>query len=376
MRKRGRSLVVPVAGILLLIVVPLFLDRFWVNLGALSFAASVGAVGLTVLFGRLGQLSLGHSFFVAVGAYAYIGLSSPRGSESVGLGVSPVLAAVGACLIAGLAGLCFSPVSGRVKGLYLGIATLPLVFLGDHVALVWQALTGGYSGRDVPALAIGGTALVGSDTELLIAGMTITPDQLLWYLTGGVLAVVLVLTGLMLRGRTGRAFAAVRASETHAQALGIPIAAMRSVGFAYAGLLAGLAGVLLALVDQRVVPSFWGLNLSLSFLVMIILGGVGSLPGAVVGAVIVTVMPPVLEQYGGSLPGISDPTTAASIAQYIYGALVIAILLIAPRGALDLWSRMRRALPIPSRSAGQHSTPEDATAAGDPGPVLDSTTQL
>lgn len=371
MRERGRSLLVPVLAVVVLVVVPAFLPRFWLDLGALSFATAVGAVGLTVLFGRLGQLSLGHSFFVAVGAYAYIGLSSPAGVPgTVGLGLSPLLAAVCACLVAGLASLCFSPVSGRVKGLYLGIATLPLVFLGNHVALVWQSLTGGFSGRDVPALAVGGTTLVGPNTEFVVGGgLTITPDQILWYFTGAVLTIVVLVTTVILRGRTGRAFAAVRASEIHAQALGIPIAAMRSIGFAYAGLLAGLAGVLLALVDQRVVPDFWGLSLSLSFLVMIILGGVGSLPGAVVGAAIVTVVPPVLQQYGGSLPGISDPTTAASTAQYLYGALVIAILLVEPGGAVGLWSRLRRALarrrgfgdaaPVPVQSAPAAATPRE-----------------
>ncbi|RBL85026.1 branched-chain amino acid ABC transporter permease, partial [Streptomyces cavourensis] len=118
-------------GSLLLLVLPFYLDRFWLQAGLFAMAAAIGAIGLNMLTGATGQLSMGHAFFLAVGAYGYCVLAGESSTENghalTGLGLPTWLAAVLAVLLAGLAGGVFSPIAGRLRGAYLGIATLALI---------------------------------------------------------------------------------------------------------------------------------------------------------------------------------------------------------------------------------------------------------
>ena len=126
---------------------PLYLESFWLQTGLFAMAAIVAAIGLTLLVGIAGQLSLGHAFFVAIGAYGYAYLAGQEtaGTDGPsGLGLPPLVALVGAVALAGLAGALFSPISGRVRGIYLGLASLGLVFLGQHILQNATAITGGY----------------------------------------------------------------------------------------------------------------------------------------------------------------------------------------------------------------------------------------
>lgn len=318
---------------------PMFLETYWVQLGALVFATAIGAIGLMLLFGRLGQLSLGHSFFLALGAYSYVLFASPADSgSSSGWGLPSPVALILAIVVAAVAGLVLSPLAARLKGLSLGLATMALTFTGVWLLYSLDDLTGGYNGRNVPALEFGPLSSVGSN--IAIGGMQITSQRFVWY--AGLIALLLVVlfTHNILGRRIGRALTAVRDADVHAGALGVNIGEVRAITFVISSAFAGLAGVLIAINIQRVVPDYWGLHLSLSYLAMIVIGGMRSIGGATLGALIVTALPSVLQRYGQSIPGVGseggDGLSPAVAAQVLYGAFLVLVLLVQPQGLVRL----------------------------------------
>ncbi|MFD9545648.1 branched-chain amino acid ABC transporter permease [Streptomyces sp. NPDC060022] len=330
------------AGSVLLLVFPFYLDRFWLQAGLFAMAAAIGAIGLNLLTGSTGQLSMGHAFFLAVGAYSYCILagesSTENGHELSGLGLPTWLAAILAVLLAGAVGGLFSPIAGRLRGAYLGIATLALIFIGQHVLFNAGSLTGGFNGRAVPPLSLFGFTF--DDTEVVVAAVPFQSSEKLWYV--GLLA--LALSGLfargVLRGRPGRALNAIRDHRIAAGVMGVPVARYRAGVFVLSSMYAGLAGVLLALVFQRTVPEYFGMVLSLEYLAMIVIGGLGSVAGAVVGAAFVSLLPQVLTHYSDSLPLVSAPGTGGltpgEASRYLYGAAVVAVVLFLPGGLTRL----------------------------------------
>ena len=154
---RVRSLLRPlllVAFLVVLLALPLYVEEFWLRTGFAAFGAIVGAIGLNLLVGTSGQLSLAHAFFLAVGAVSYVYVSGEPGGLGVaelgGLGLPPIVGMVVGVLLAGLAGLLFSPLAARLRGIYLGVASLALVFIGVHVLNSWTEVTGGFNGRSAP----------------------------------------------------------------------------------------------------------------------------------------------------------------------------------------------------------------------------------
>ncbi|WP_229833729.1 branched-chain amino acid ABC transporter permease [Streptomyces xantholiticus] len=331
-----------VALSLLLLALPFYLDRFWLQAGLFAMAAAIGAIGLNLLTGATGQLSMGHAFFLAVGAYGYCVLAGGNEVESghqlTGFGLPTWLAAVLAVCLAGLAGGVFSPIAGRLRGAYLGIATLALIFVGQHVLFNARDLTGGFNGRSVPPLSLFGFDF--DDAELVVAAVPFQSMEKLWY----VALVALLACGLfargVLRGRPGRAMNALRDHRIAAGVMGVPVARYRAAVFVLSSMYAGLAGVLLALVFQRTVPEYFGMILSLEYLAMIVIGGLGTVAGAVVGAVFVSLLPQVLTRWSDALPLVSAPGTGGvspgEASRYLYGAAVVAVVLFLPGGLTRL----------------------------------------
>jgi branched-chain amino acid transport system permease protein len=354
-----RALAIRVGVVALVALFPLVLGTFdaegqdfWLQSGDFAFAAMIGALGLTLLVGGAGQLSLAHSFYVAIGAYAYVYLSSPvHGSGTTiastiqaGAGLPTLLAIAGAALIAGLAGLLFSPISARLRGIYLGVASLGLVFVGQHIAFNAQPLSGGFNGRDVLDLNIFGFNF--DSTPLSFLGVTFTRNGKLWYvgLAGVVLAYLYYVN--VLRGRPGRALRCLRDSEVAASVLGVNVVRYKAYAFTLSSMYAGLAGAIYALVYHHIVPDTFGLSLTVAFLAMIVIGGLGSPGGALVGALFVSALPAVLAKYSDSLPFIaptgSGGVTAGVAAQFVYGATVILLLVFEPGGVAALARRIPR----------------------------------
>jgi branched-chain amino acid transport system permease protein len=355
------ALLLPVGAVLL--AAPLSLTGFWLQTGLFAMAAAIGAIGLTLLVGVTGQLSLGHAFFVAVGAYGYAFLAGTGAAG--GLGLPSPLAAVGAVILAGAAGALFSPIAGRLRGIYLGLASLGLVFAGQHILHNASAVTGGFNGRDAAPFNLFGFSFTATSPDLVVLGVPYGGLERLWYLGLALLAVSYWYARNLLRGRPGRALVGVRDSEVAAAVMGVDVRRYKAAAFTVSSAYAGLAGVLLALVFGRIVPDSFGFVMSIDFLAMIIIGGLGSVAGGVAGAVLVTALPLVLGHYSDALPFLAEPgesgVGAAEAARLLYGAAVIAVLLFAPGGLAQL-------LRLPSTKEPPHEPTENAGIGDRPVP--------
>ncbi|HET6835378.1 MAG TPA: branched-chain amino acid ABC transporter permease [Acidimicrobiales bacterium] len=367
------GLVARLAVLLAGLVAPFYLEVFWLQVGVFAFAAMVAALGLNLLVGEAGQLSLAHSFFIAVGAYGYTLFASPSqpagGGDQVGWGLPPIVAVALAVIAAGVAGLLFSPIAARLRGIYLGVASLGLVFLGQHVLVNAESITGGFNGRDVPPLTVFGFSFDDVPGETLhVLGVPFTRMEKLWYV--GLAAVVLA--WLFYRNvrssRAGRALHAVRDGEVAASVMGVHVTRFKGAAFLASSMLAGLGGVLLALAFRHIVPETFGVLLAIEYLAMIVIGGVGSPGGTLAGALFVSSLPVVLERYSDVLPFVTDsPTgggvTAGVAARFCYGAAIVALLLAEPGGLAALGRRARRWLARRSREPALGPVPSPAAAA-------------
>jgi branched-chain amino acid transport system permease protein len=345
-------LVAAAGAVVVLAALPLYLESFWLQTGLFAMGAVVAAIGLTLLVGVAGQLSLGHAFFVAIGAYGYAYLAGrdvPGADGPAGLGLPPMLAVLGAVALAGAAGALFSPISGRVRGIYLGLATLGLVFLGQHILQNATGITGGYEGVAVEPFSVLGFSFSNTDPDdLTVFGVPYGQLERLWYV-GLVLVAVSIWYGRnLVRSRPGRALATVRDGEVAAAVMGVDVVRYKAAAFTVSSMYAGLGGVLTALAFGRIVPESFGFLLSVDFLVMIVIGGAGSVGGAAAGAVFVTALPLVLNHYSGSLPLLAEPGSggvgASEFSRFVYGAAIVAVLLFARDGLAGL---VRRARPSP-----------------------------
>jgi branched-chain amino acid transport system permease protein len=351
------------AGVLLLLWLPQYLEGFWMQTGLFSMAAAIAAIGLTILVGVTGQLSLAHAFFIAVGAYGYCYLAGDAPDPALattqpsGLGLPTPVALVGAVLIAGLFGALFSPISGRLRGIYLGLASLGLVFIGQHFLYNAKSITGGFNGRDAKPFSLFGFEFSNDNpSDFSVLGVPYGQLERLWYL-GLVLLLVSWWYGRnLVRSRPGRALQTVRDHEVAAAVMGVNVPVYKAAAFTVSSMYAALGGVFLALAFGRIVPDSFGFLVSIDYLVMIVIGGLGSIGGAVAGAVLITALPQILNRYADSLPLVGDPggsgLQSAEAARFLYGAAVVGVLIFAPRGLAGLG---RRIGPPKKRAATRES---------------------
>jgi branched-chain amino acid transport system permease protein len=331
---------------------PQYAEGFWLQTGLFAMSAAIGAIGLTLLVGVTGQLSLANAFFIGIGAYGYCYLAGESGAAGGaitapdGLGWPPWLAAIGAVMLAGVAGALFSPIAGRLKGIYLGLASIGLVFIGQHIMQNATAVTGGFNGRDAAPFSVFGFHFADQDPEQLnVFGVQYGQLERLWYL--GLLLVVASawFARNLVRSRPGRALEAIRDSEVAAAVMGVRVPLYRAAAFTVSSMYAGVAGVFLALAFGRIVPDSFNFLYSIDFLVMIVIGGLGSIGGAVVGAVIVSALPQVLLHYADRLPLVASPGSdglqSGDAARFLYGAAVVVVLIFASDGLAGLRHRFR-----------------------------------
>ena len=348
-RSRLVSWLLGLALAVALIIAPFFLAQFWEQAALFAMAGIIGAIGLTILTGTTGQLSLAHAFFAAVGAYGYCyfaGHASVGVEKVAGLGLPPLLAMVLAVALAGLCGALFSPIAGRLRGIYLGIASIGLVFIGQHLLFNATGLTGGFNGRDAEPFSLFGFQFTQGNPDLVIGGTEFGELEKLWYLGLALVVISYLFARNVVGGRPGRALEGVRDSEVAAAVMGVDPIRYKAAAFTLSSMYAGLAGVMFALVFGRIVPNTFGFPLSVDFLAMIVLGGLGSIRGAVLGAIFVSLLPRVLDHYSGSLPLVDDtgggglqPSQAARL---VYGLCVIAVLLYLPGGLAGVGERFKR----------------------------------
>ncbi|MBK9180156.1 MAG: branched-chain amino acid ABC transporter permease [Acidimicrobiales bacterium] len=342
---RSRPMKVAMLALLVLWAVgPLVLTEFWVVVLNFCGVYAIGALGLMLLTGFTGQVSLGQAFFIGTGAYvaAWFGdhLDWPL-----------LLWLPTAAIVGGLIGGAIGPFALRLRGQYLVIVTLGLLFVGDYIFNNWESVTGGGAGTSAAApLAVGPIDF----GQLELFGKEFSRPQGVFYLIWIVAAISAVLIKNIVRSRPGRALQAVRDRDVAAEVIGVSLARYKIGAFVISSALAAVAGGLYAAcIQQYVSPSEFGMNpplglfLSIQYLAFIIVGGLGTVFGAVIGAIFVGAIPRLIERFSGSIPGVStgpgDPgiLTVFALNQMIFGALIVVFLALEPRGLAALWLRVK-----------------------------------
>ncbi len=336
---------------LVLLALPLYMDASWLKAGQYAMIGAVGAIGLTMLVGQAGQLSLAHAFFLLTGGTAYSVLSGPTNDPRVfGLGLDPALSLVGAVVITALVGLAFAPVAGRLRGIYLGVASLSLVFLGLYFGQSAKQLTGGTStGREPATFSLFGFPFANGGPQVELFGVPLRQAERTWYLFLALTVLALVIARGAMKGRVGRSWRAVRDNEAAASVMGVHVARAKAGAFAVSSAYAGLAGVMTVLWFDILKPDenefgTYGINISIAYLAMVIIGGLGSVNGALVGALIVNGLPQVLTLYSAQLGWFTDTgagaLTPVLISSFVYGAAIILVVLFEPGGLAAIGHRI------------------------------------
>lgn len=331
-----------VVAILAALVLPFVgLSRTWLILLATTFVASIGAIGLNLVTGYAGQISLGHAFFLGVGAYVGAALSGPPGASVIGLGLDMLIWLPAAGLVAALAGVLVAPVALRLRGLYLALVTLGLVFVGEQILRNWDSLTGGTGiGRKPAVLSLLGWHF---DQPGVIAGISLSREQQIYLLTFILLIVMGFAAKNLVRSRVGRAFSAIRDRDIAANVMGVDLTSYKVLAFAVSSFYAGVAGSLYFTVTGFVEPASFNLLLSILFIAMVVIGGASSIAGSIMGAAFVTLLPQILDTASDWLPflkggGILSP---ALLDRILFGGLIVVFLIFEPLGLYGIWIRVR-----------------------------------
>jgi branched-chain amino acid transport system permease protein len=350
-------------------------NEWMVILGqALIFA--VGALGLNILTGLAGQVSLGHAFFMGVGGYTAVILGGEQTSTLVGYGLPMWIWLPAAGIVAGLVGMLVAPTAVRVRGLYLSFVTIGLVFVGDHIFRNVRNVSGGPSiGREWPPLELRlwkeEQALVSFETDGPWLGIELS-SQAKKYLFLLLLLVIFALAHKNIaRSRLGRAFAAVRDRDIAAEVMGVNEVRYKALAFAVSSFFAGVAGALLASYFGSRIPEAWDLLLSVQFIAIILIGGAGTTAGAILGSFFVIMVPRIVQNLTRWMSDLTDGEgVLSSLANFIlstgptdfglvgtsaigpglsvfqlnlvlYGLLIVIFLIFEPLGLFGVWLRVR-----------------------------------
>ncbi len=298
---------------LVIALLPFTLSDYNRTTGANVGVYFIAILALNIVTGYTGQISIGHGAFMAVGGYATAILTHDHGWNDIA--TLPIAALVGfaAGIVVGLPAL-------RFHGVYLALTTFAVALAVPQIAKNYSGFTGGTEGLALPAHS----GLWLYRTSWIVAG------------------IVFVFAWLLLRGRTGRAFRAVRDGEIAATSSGVSLAVYKTVAFGVSAALAAVAGSVYVLVNSFVNPDIFGLTLSLYILIGAVVGGLGSLWGVIVGAAFIQLLPIGLT---------TTHVTSSQLVPVIFGAVVIAVMAVLPLGAANL---LQTALHFGSK-AGQSS---------------------
>lgn len=304
---------------------------------------AVGALGLNLVTGYAGQVSLGHAFFVGVGAYTAAAMSGDPDGRYLGFGIDFMPAWIlGAGLVAAAFGALVAPLATRLRGLYLAIVTLGLVFIGQYVFFEWDELTGGPQvGRDAAEPAFLGIEFTvdngfqGGYTE----------EQKLYWLFLVILVVAALAARNIARSRVGRAFAAIRDRDVAAGVMGVGLTRYKLVAFTLSAFYAGVAGSLMFAASGHFTPESFSLLMSVQFVAIILIGGVATVSGTIMGALLIAMLPRIASELPAFVPFLSSSASehpnVFEFEQVMYGVLIVAFLLFEPRGLFGIWHRIR-----------------------------------
>ena len=305
-----------------LVAFPFMANEYWLYLACLVAINIASATGLNILTGYTGLVSLGQAAFMGIGAYTVAVLD-----RSLGLPVLLNLLAAGGVTM--LAGFVVGIPSLRVKGLYLAIATIAASMILHFVFSNWTAVTGGTAGLTLETAQFFGVAL---DSSFRFYWMVVP-------------ITVLMLLGAanLFRTRIGRAFIAIRDRDISAEVLGIHLLRYKLLSFGISSFYAGVAGGLWAYFFRSITPESFPLSMSIFFLTAIIVGGMGTMLGSILGATFITMVPEALKLIVGWLPISADATLILSpVRTIVFGLLIIGFLIFEPLGLQEIWRRIQR----------------------------------
>jgi branched-chain amino acid transport system permease protein len=308
-------------GVVLLLIFPYMASEYWLYLACLVSINVASAAGLNILTGYTGLVSLGQAAFMGLGAYTVATLQTRAGTPFL-------LNILAGGVVAMLGGLVVGIPSLRVKGLYLAIATIAASFI-THFLFANLSFAGGTGGLSLPPASLFDVPL---DTSF----------RLYWVI---VPITILMLFGAanLFRTRIGRAFIAIRDRDISAEVLGIPLLRYKLLSFGLSSFYAGVAGGMWAYFFRVVTPESFPLLMSIFFLAAIIVGGMGTVLGAILGAVFMTMVPELLKLVFDLLPNSTELTVFLSpVRTIIFGLLIIGFLVFEPHGLAEVWRRIRR----------------------------------
>ena len=323
-----------IVGLLVLLCfAPFVLSRYMLYIVNTIGIMSMAAIGLNILIGYTGLISLGHGAFVGVGAYAAAILATRWN-----LPILVTLPAAG--IITALLGMVFGIPSVRLKGLYLTIATIAGQFIIEYVLVHWDALTMGTMGITLPFPSF--------------FGYEISGDRGFFYLIFTCLILMVFLAINLMRSKYGRAFVAVRDNDRAAEGMGIPIFRYKLLSFGISSFYAGCAGALWAYYMMSITTEPLNLMLSVEFIAMVIIGGLGSISGSIFGAVFITSLNEILRwltDWAMNTGALGDfGMNLAPLREFVFGLAIVFFILFEPRGIAELWRIVRsnfRLWPFP-----------------------------
>jgi len=331
---------------LLVLAGPFFLTDDVLVLISRGFALAIGAIGLNLVTGYAGQVSLGHAFFVGIGAFTAATLNGdPDNPLVLGYGLPVYIWLPAAGLMAGLAGFVVAPLASRLRGLYLAIVTLGLVFLGEHLFREADFITGGFGvGRPGPRAEVGGFSF---STAGDVFGQPFTFQQKIYFFVLFFLVLLALAGRNIARSDIGRSFAAVRDRDVAAAVIGVGLFKAKLQAFTISSFYAGICGALLYTVTTFIEPGSFNLLLSVQFIAMVLIGGVATISGSIMGAMFIALLPRFTGELPRLVPFVSAQATggglitAQQLEAILYGLLIIVFLIFEPRGLYGVWIRVR-----------------------------------
>jgi len=310
--------------LLLFIVVPMVASPYMMYVFNMVGIAAIAAIGLNILIGFTGQISLGHGAFFGVGAYA-------GAIFATDLHMPLFLAVPAAGLFTAGVGMIFGIPSGRLKGLYLTIATLAGQFIIEYLLIHWESLTKGTMGIMLPPTAF--------------LGLPVSGDTGFYYIIFAALCGAVWVAVNLMRTRFGRAFIAIRDNDRAAEGMGIPIFPYKLLSFGISSFYAGFAGALWAFYMGSITAEPFNLGLSVEYIAMVIIGGMGSISGSIFGAVFITLLNESLRFMTELLMNTGIVTQSglnvAPLREFVFGLAIVLFILMEPRGLAEVWRIVR-----------------------------------
>lgn len=332
-----RSWVTP-AALAVAAVLPFVLPDSLRSAAVFIIIAAIGVQGINIIIGLAGQVSFGHAFFLGIGAYTAATLGG-------NLGMDGLIWLPAAGLVAAAIGAVVAPIAVRLRGLYLAIVTIALVVVGQYLFLNLRDLTGGPTGRSIPALRFGGLDM-SAGQELVIGPIVLNRDDLYFYTALIVLIVASVFVRNLIASRPGRAMIAIREGELSAAVLGVDVTRTKVSAFALSAFWAGISGALYGSYLTYVLPEQWSLHMSVQYIAALVIGGSATVWGPIVGAAIVFALPSVIELIPIFHDNSGSGVASSNIASILYAVIVIALLVKQPTGVVGLVRSLARKYPL------------------------------